>query len=217
MRSAVRHGGAVSAASRVMLSPHPAMTAATRESWRFTFVPLLPYDGAHMAAWSEIAQSQPDLMVAGERLLAGGEGIAFLATVRLDGGPRMHPVAPVLAAGRLYLFVVNLSPKHADLMRDRRYALHAMPPPGGGEEFYLTGRARHHAESELRRQVSAASGNRLGTQDFEELFELDISHILHTRWTGCGTQDIWPHYTRWPGARKQATSTELGNKNVHGG
>jgi hypothetical protein len=167
-----------------------------------------------MAAWSEIAQSQPDLMAAGERLLAGAEGIAFLATVRADGGPRMHPVVPVLAAGRLYVFVVNLSPKHADLIRDGRYALHALPPPGGGEEFYLTGRSRHHSEQALRRQVSAASGNRLGTQDFEELFELDISRVLHTRWSGWGTKDIWPHYTRWPARKQQVTSKEQGNENV---
>ena len=168
-----------------------------------------------MAAWSEIAQFEPELMAAGERLLAAGEGTAFLATVRADGGPRMHPVVPVLAAGRLYVFVVNLSPKHADLLRDGRYALHALPPPGGGEEFYITGRSRHHIDADLRRQVSAASGNRLGTQDFEELFELNISRVLHTRWSGWGTRDIWPHYTRWPARKQQATSNrEPGTKNV---
>jgi hypothetical protein len=162
-----------------------------------------------------MAQSQPELAAAGQRLLADGQGIAFLATVRADGGPRMHPVVPVLAAGRLYVFVVNLSPKHADLLRDGRYALHALPPPGGGEEFYITGRSRHHIDAELRRQVSAASGNRLGTQDFEELFELNISRVLHTRWSGWGTRDIWPHYTRWPARKQQATSNrQPGTKNV---
>jgi Pyridoxamine 5'-phosphate oxidase len=152
-----------------------------------------------MAAWSELAQSQPDLAAAGERLLAAGEGIAFLATVRADGGPRLHPVVPVLATGGLYLFVVSMSPKHADLLRDGRYALHALPPPYAGEEFYLTGRSRSRDDPDLRRQVSAATGNRLGTQDFEDLFELDISRVLHTRWSGWGTKDIRPHYTRWPG------------------
>jgi hypothetical protein len=170
-----------------------------------TFVPRLPYDGSQMATWSEIAQSKPDLVFAGERLLFGDLGTAFLATVRADGGPRLHPVAPVLAAGRLYLFVVNMSPKHADLLRDARYALHALPPPGGGEEFYITGRSKPHKEPDLRRQVSAASGNRLGNHDFEDLFELDISRVLHTRWSGWGTKDIWPHYTRWPGIQQQAT------------
>ena len=153
-----------------------------------------------MPTWDAIAKEIPDTMAAGERLLApNGAGVAFLATVRGDGGPRVHPVAPVLAGGRLHVFVVNLSPKYQDLLRDGRFALHALPPEGGGEEFYITGRAGLSGP-ERRADVTAASGGRLGHMDFEVLFELDIRRVLHTKWEGWGTPSIFPHYTRWPAA-----------------
>ncbi len=135
---------------------------------------------------------------AGLRLLKPtGEGVAFLATTRRDGGPRVHPVVPVLAGERLHLFVVNLSPKHEDLLRDGRFALHAMPPPAGGEEFYLTGRARRVEDASRRTEVTAASGGRLGHRDFETLFELDLRRALYTHWRGWGTAAIMPEYRRW--------------------
>lgn len=60
-----------------------------------------------------------------------GLGLGFLATTRPDGGPRVHPICPVLA-GNLYAFIVP-GPKLADLRRDPRYryALHSeiFPPP----------------------------------------------------------------------------------------
>ncbi|HEY7270571.1 MAG TPA: pyridoxamine 5'-phosphate oxidase family protein [Dehalococcoidia bacterium] len=152
-----------------------------------------------MATWHEIRAEAPALMDAGDRLISpNGDGIAFLATVRPDGGPRVHPVAPVLAGGRLHVFIVNLSPKYQDLLRDGRFAMHALPTPAGGEEFYFTGRARECHLPERRAEVTAASGNRLGHLEFEVLFELDIRRVLHTVWSGWGTPKVWPEYRRWP-------------------
>jgi hypothetical protein len=152
-----------------------------------------------LASWGEIATVMPELMADGERMMApDGTGVAFLGTVRRDGGPRIHPVAPVLAGGRLHVFVVNLSPKYEDLLRDGRFALHSLPPPAGGEEFYITGRARRPSETGRRAEVTAASGGRLGHLDFEVLFELDIRRVLHTKWSGWGTASVRPNYIRWP-------------------
>ena len=151
-----------------------------------------------MATWAELQAAEPTLAAHGERLLSpNGNGIAFLATVRGDGGPRVHPVMPVLAGGRLHVFVVNLSPKHADLLRDGRCALHALPPPAGGEEFYVTGRARLTNAPARRAEAVAASGGRLGLHDFESLFELDIRRVLHTVWASWGTAEAWPDYRTW--------------------
>lgn len=45
-----------------------------------------------MATWHEFAQAAPDLAQAGqEQIFQYGVGLAFLATVRSDGGPRLHP------------------------------------------------------------------------------------------------------------------------------
>ena len=66
--------------------------------------------------------------------------MGYLATVRPDGGPRVHPVSPVITDEGLYCFVVD-SPKRRDLERDGRYALHSYPPEESDDEAYVAGRA----------------------------------------------------------------------------
>jgi hypothetical protein len=150
------------------------------------------------ASWAEFKAAAPELAAAGERLLrATGEGIAFLSTVRKDGGPRLHPVMPVLAGGALHVFVVTMGYKYRDLLRDGRYALHALPPAEGAEEFYITGTARPRAGATEREMVRAATGDRLGGHDFEALFALDVAAALHTRWENWGTAETWPTFNKW--------------------
>jgi hypothetical protein len=46
-----------------------------------------------MLTWAEFAHARPELAEAGRRLLYQfGVGLGFLATVRADGGPRLHPM-----------------------------------------------------------------------------------------------------------------------------
>src|SRR5688500_1071445 len=105
-----------------------------------------------MATWEVFAAAEPQLAASADRVLlltpaadAPHEaGLAYLATIRADGGPRIHPISPVLDGGRLYAFVLRHSPKARDLARDGRYALHSFPHPleeMGSEELYLTGQA----------------------------------------------------------------------------
>ncbi len=94
-----------------------------------------------MASWSEFAAADPHLASAVRALLQQyGPGMGYLATVRPDGGPRVHPISPVFTDEGLYAFVVN-SPKRRDLERDGRYALHSYPPEDSDDEAYLTGHA----------------------------------------------------------------------------
>ena len=150
--------------------------------------------------WSRLAAEAPAIAAAGVRLLAAdGTGVAYLATVRKDGGPRVHPVMPVLAGGALYVFVVSMGWKYRDLLRDGRYALHSAAAPEGGEEFYVTGPATPVDSDATRAVVREASGGRLGGHDFEALFELGVDRALHTRWENWGTAQTWPNYQKWPG------------------
>ena len=56
-----------------------------------------------MMTWKEFATAQPGLAEVGRSLLFQFKvGLAFLATVRRDGAPRLHPVCPVLSNGRRY-------------------------------------------------------------------------------------------------------------------
>src|SRR4051794_22128304 len=94
-----------------------------------------------MASWSDFAAAEPSLAAGIRALLQQyGPGMGYLATVRSDGSPRLHPVSPVLTDTGLYCFIVD-SPKRRDLERDGRYALHSFPPEESDDEAYLTGRA----------------------------------------------------------------------------
>ena len=94
-----------------------------------------------MASWSDFAAADPTLAADIRALLQQyGPGMAYLATVRASGGPRLHPVSPVITDTGLYCFIVD-SPKRADLERDGRYALHSYPPEESDDEAYLSGHA----------------------------------------------------------------------------
>ncbi|XTZ13526.1 pyridoxamine 5'-phosphate oxidase family protein [Micromonospora echinospora] len=95
-----------------------------------------------MASWSEFATDEPRLADAIRLLLQQyGPGFGYLATVRADGGPRVHPVSPVITDEGLFCFVID-SPKRRDLERDGRYALHSFPPEESDDEAYVAGHAR---------------------------------------------------------------------------
>lgn len=95
-----------------------------------------------MVSWSDFAAASPRLAEEIRGLMHQyGPGLGYLATVRPDGGPRVHPVSPVITDEGLFCFVID-SPKRRDLERDGRYALHAFPPEESDDEAYVAGRAR---------------------------------------------------------------------------
>ena len=68
------------------------------------------------ASWQEFEAARPDLAAAGQQLFYQfGVGLAFLSTVRPDGGPRLHPMCPVLVSGRLGAHIIP-SRKRDDLV-----------------------------------------------------------------------------------------------------
>ncbi|MBV1853315.1 pyridoxamine 5'-phosphate oxidase family protein [Catellatospora tritici] len=94
-----------------------------------------------MATWSEFAAATPWLASSIRALLHQyGPGMGFLATVRADGSPRLHPVSPIVTDEGLYCFILD-TPKRRDLDRDGRYALHAYPAEDSDVEACVTGRA----------------------------------------------------------------------------
>src|SRR5436190_21174470 len=95
-----------------------------------------------MASWSEFAAAAPPLADAIHQLVHQyGPGLGYLATVRANGWPRVHPVSPVITEGGLYCFVID-SPKRRDLENNGRYALHSFPAEANDDEASVTGRAR---------------------------------------------------------------------------
>jgi len=109
-----------------------------------------------MTLWSEFAKQAPDLEAFGRLRFSGG--VAYLASLRGDGSPRVHPVTPIVGE-RLFLFMEPTSPKGHALRQDGRYALHCAVEnsEGGGGEFWVRGRATFTDDPADRAEASAAS------------------------------------------------------------
>jgi hypothetical protein len=157
-----------------------------------------------MATWREFGSANPDMAARGAALLyQHGIGLGYLATVRKDGGPRVHPFCPILVGDGLYgtgLFgLIAPSPKQGDLLRDRRFALHTFPVPDRDDEFYLTGCAIHRDDRLLADKVRASFLASGGTSSADEiLFEFDIEHALLATYKKRGEPNSWPPiYTKW--------------------
>jgi hypothetical protein len=161
-------------------------------------------------SWGEFSNESNELAEAGLALLYQGSGIAsaFLATVAPDQGPRVHPVFPIVAAGNLWLFIVDISPKYRDLKRNGLFALHTQLTANGGEEFYLRGRADQITDSATRERVVESTRGRQGSTEFEALFCCELESVLYTRWKNWGTAETWPVYSKW---RARSNQTEAGS------
>lgn len=68
----------------------------------------------------------------------------YLATIRSDGWPRVHPVGVNVRRPALVVVMFPTSPKAADLRRTGKYAVHCAVEDnnGGGGEVLVTGIAR---------------------------------------------------------------------------
>ena len=154
-----------------------------------------------MITWTEFRALRPDLADAGQSLLCQfGIGLGFLSTVRRDGGPRLHPICPIVTESGLYALVIP-SPKLQDLLRDGRYALHSYPSPDNEDAISVTGRARLIDSDDARRAVIASflaqPGRQSPTPNFEgqALVEFLIDTCLLTRTTGHGDPEA--RHTVW--------------------
>ena len=101
-------------------------------------------------SWKYLEEQQPELAAFGMERLNGR--VAYLATVRKDGSPRLHPMTPIIGQGHLFVFMEPTSPKGHDLRRNGRYAIHCSMSDTSGTsgEFVVTGRAHLINDPELR-------------------------------------------------------------------
>jgi len=139
-----------------------------------------------MITWTEFERQQPALAGAGRAMFyQHGIALGFLATVRKDGGPRVHPVCPVLSPAGLHVLILP-GPKRGDLRRDGRYSLHSetFAPPREDDGFAVSGRSAEMADRAtrgiVRDQVMADFGALWPYFDELTLFELSVASCLLT-------------------------------------
>jgi len=154
-----------------------------------------------LVGWQRFSVEMPEMAEAGHRLLYqhGPQAIAFLATLRPDGGPRLHPVCPTVVDGRLLVGIVDASPKCRDLLRDTRYALHTLPGPVNDDELYLTGRAIRAGPDGVAACERGFERDDVHSAD-HTVFELDIDVALWARYEP-RPSSAPPVYTRWRAPR----------------
>ncbi len=129
-------------------------------------------------SWQCLEEQQPELAEFGAERLNGQ--VAYLATVRKDGSPRVHPMTPIIGRGHLFVFMEPTSPKRHDLQRDGRYAIHCSvgDNTGASGEFIVTGRAHLIEDVELR--ALAARLASYTPADRYILFEFDVDSAAST-------------------------------------
>lgn len=139
-----------------------------------------------MVTWQAFETESPELAAFGRERVH--RRVSFLATIRDDGGPRVHPVTPWIFDGHLYVRMFETSPKVADLTRDPRYALHSMMDNDDGEggEFSLRGRAEQIRDPDLITEAFTA------VADFTDrplvMFEFMVDEVMTTTYQGEETE-----------------------------
>jgi hypothetical protein len=118
--------------------------------------------------------------------------LMYLATVRADGSPRVHPVVPVLAEGSVFVAIASWSPKWRDLQAEPRCVLHGLPGPRD-DEFLM--RCRGTEVPGVLDRVRAAAAHTI--HDDDRLFQFDIQQVDHGWWEHVGRPDTYPIRRRW--------------------
>jgi hypothetical protein len=168
-----------------------------------------------VATWEEFESRAPDLAESAHgrwpgiaALDRGDESlpspvfeVAYLATIRPDGRPRLHPFCPVLAGGRHFAAIPPQSPKGHDLRRDPRCAIHALPGPDD-DELMVLALAHEVGDTDTRTMVrtvverSLVSGM-IATVADHPLFEFDIEQVDVARWVDVGRRGTAAVRLRW--------------------
>ena len=146
-------------------------------------------------SWKEFKEGAPNLAALGLALLH--DKIAYLATTKRDGSPRLHPVRPFIGEDRLYLFIDRKSPKRQDLLHDGRFALHCsvFQENGPSAEFSISGTASSADDPEIREAAFRVVGHDLPDQ--QTLFEFSVGQVIATEYD----DERAPIRRRWPNPR----------------
>lgn len=144
-------------------------------------------------SWGELQLASPDIAEFGRQRLDGK--VAYLATVRENGNPRVHPVTAFLSSTRCFIFAEPDSSKVRDFSRNPGFHLHcAMSDSSGSSgEFQMSGTAVEARDAGFRDEAEANCPFRPSSRSI--LYELKLSEVVATSYRGGR-----PDRRRWPSA-----------------
>lgn len=126
--------------------------------------------------WEVFQESAPEIASVGFELL--NRKIAYLATIKRDGSPRLHPVTSFIGDGMLFIFTEPTSPKIGDLLGDKRYALHcSISNEGPLIEFLVMGTAEVITDHDIRNRAFKIAKSPVVTANYV-LFEYLVESVL---------------------------------------
>jgi len=147
-----------------------------------------------MVSWAEFAKAAAGMEERGARRL--GAGVAYIATTAKDGSPRVHPFTPLIGGGRLLAFIGKHTVKYGNLLRDPRYAIHAMIGKDD-EEFLIIGQAVVSDDWATSMQAAVEARKINMTSRDHVPFEFMIERVHWAVWEGLGTPDIRRRSELW--------------------
>jgi hypothetical protein len=155
-----------------------------------------------VATWADLEAAEPEMVArAFPKPPDASFALAYLATVRADGAPRVHPFCPIFAGGRVFAAIPRSSPKGDDLRRDGRYVIHALPGRDDAE-FSLRGTAVEADDPDVLALVYAAVdasgvGGMMESVRHDAVFEFDIERADSAHWEQVGQPGTYAVRRRW--------------------
>jgi len=121
--------------------------------------------------------------------------VMYLATVRKNGYPRVHPFTPFVASGHLFAFMEPASPKGKDLQRNGLYAIHSLVTDMNGTngEFTIAGHAYLITDAATREL--AVKGCPYSPKDRYICFEFKLEECMTNTYSeGAPNSSRWEYH-----------------------
>ena len=131
-----------------------------------------------MPSWSSLEVEAPELVALARNFL-DAHTHKTIATLRLDGSPRISGTEILFVDGELWLGSMRHSVKALDLRRDPRFALHSgsVDPPEWTGDAKLAGRVEEVTDPERKRAIIGGEAS----VDSSHLFRADITELAIVR------------------------------------
>jgi hypothetical protein len=133
-------------------------------------------------AWKKLSSDSPDIAAFGRDRLDGK--VAYLATIRASGKPRVHPVTAILSDDHCFIFADPESSKVRDFAGDPHFSIHcAMSDSSGSSgEFQMTGSVIRVDDQAMRLEAEQNCTFRPAARSI--LYELKLEEAVATSYRG---------------------------------